>query len=549
MSYNLVQYRSKLRTDLKDSGSLWSDAELDRAVVRAYDDVSRFLPLEGIHEHTIDFEVSAESITTGEDTDVDQVVDGADISASVAGDTLTITAQPDKPRVLTFLITDANSSISDFVITVAGSDINDLGIEEAFVFSTGLSQTGKKVFKSVTSVTITSITGNGASDTCDIGVGSINNVWHYLTYKPIKPESETVTSSPAGTTYTRDTHYEMDNSNGAIRILSGGDMAAATAYLVTYTKSKLGFNLRSILPDYTNITRITRVQYPVDIVPQKFVSFGIWSDFLIVSSKQVGTSQEEMIDKEHVAFYFEGRQRPPTARYPGSLSDVMDEVVSIGSAAYALFTKAVQYQHQAVTDFASVRTLLGTTISHTKLGTALDAINTALDTCDTLHTKIATALDAMATNSGTVATYLTGASAPSTKKYLDDGDAFINLINVGDQVAQIYAIYAEKSSELAMTIERLVEEYGSESTKRLDEISARINEGAGYAREAELREGEIDRFTGEADRYLATAQSNLQLADRFMAAAMERRNEFWSILKDKAEYRRRVSSVALQQNP
>ena len=67
----IAHYRADLRLDLKDSGALWSDAELDRCVEKAVADYSRFVPRQMSQEITIDAEVTSESFTTPavEDTD------------------------------------------------------------------------------------------------------------------------------------------------------------------------------------------------------------------------------------------------------------------------------------------------------------------------------------------------------------------------------------------------------------------------------------------------------------------------------------------------
>lgn len=429
MPFTLVDYRAKLRTDLKDSGSLWSDAELDRAVKRSYDDFSRHLPLERVVDHYIDMDVTAESFTTGEDTDADQVVDGVDISATVSGGTLTITAQPDKPRVLTLTITDANSSITDFILTVLGSDENDVACEEVFLSGRGLVQTGKQIFKRVTSVTMTAITGNGASDVLDLGVGAITNVWHFLANSPIEPGSVSITNAAATVTYTENTDYVVDYSRGAIKLISGGSMAAATSYLATYEKHNVGFDLSVVIPTYEDVLRVTRVEYPTDQMPQKFVSYNIWNDFLHVTSKGTGQSQEALSDNKHIAFYYEQRHLPPTTKLPGSIPNIFDEIVVIGAQAYALFIKAYQQEHQSITDLASARTALSSLAAiHVLIDTAFDAVPTnvtlavaALGAGDTIIASISTpltaasnALTAADTAYDLVATTLGGMAAKQT---------------------------------------------------------------------------------------------------------------------------------------
>lgn len=572
MGFNLTQYRLELRTDLKDSGAVWSNAELDRCVKRAVEDFSRFMPLERNHEVTHNFTITDESITTGEDTDTDQVVDNVDISAWAADSTATITANPDKPRVLTFLITDANTSITDFTITVEGTDQDDYATEETFVFGGGLSQTGKKIFKTVTRVLCVSIAGNGTSDVLDIGVGSIHNVWHYLASKPIRPESEEVTSSPAGTTYTRDTDYRMDYINGAIKTISGGSMAAATTYLVDYTKSRLGVSLIDEVPEYKRVFRITRVQYPADIRPQQFAAFNIWNDFMYVGSQKAGESQEEMTNKKHLVIYYEMMHRYPTIAAGGTIPDTMDEVIAIGAGGYALLIEAMQYEQQAVTDLASLRTELGlTTAIHVLANAALDKVTTYLETNGTtdnakdvlanvtddiakLRTAINTAVDAANTYLDEVDTTDLGQATVGAEGLLETGDGLINAVNVGEQVAALYASYSRARVDIGQARISAALGFAQEAQIRLSNLRSYIEEAGGWNRiaedfiaEGQTRIAELQTHLAEAAQYQETAGADMVLADRFRAEGAARLTEFRAILEDKSQYRKRTSTTPVKQ--
>jgi len=85
-----------------------------------------------------------------------------------------------------------------------------------------------------------------------------------LASKPIKESSETVTNVAGSVTYTRDTDYTIDYSNGKITTISGGSMVVSTTYKISYTKSKISIDLTSL----TGLIRVDRVEYPVGQVPQ-----------------------------------------------------------------------------------------------------------------------------------------------------------------------------------------------------------------------------------------------------------------------------------------
>ncbi|KKN60924.1 hypothetical protein LCGC14_0527230 [marine sediment metagenome] len=637
-------YQAELRLDLKDGSTLWSNYELDRSVQRAVDDLSRSYPLEAVYEHTISYTITGEAST-----------------APAAG------------------------------------------------------------------------------------------TYKALAYKPIRPKSETITNAAGTTTYTRGTDYTIDYMNGKYTIISTGSISENDSLLVSYTKSRLGIDLSAII---SNLVRVVRVEYPADQVPQQFVSYNIWNDFMYIGSQKPGESQKQLNDGEHVVIYYDKPHTAPLASTVPSYPALLDEVICIGAGAYALLVKALQYEHQSVTDLASSRTALGNLSGiHTAVGTALGkltAIHTLVDAAfDKVTTYIAdadTALDAFIsaiaaapTALAKVDTYLAGASestkaqlalittfaaglrtaaltavdAANTyldevdttdlqgaeavwadevkhilteagipnaedflesgddsidissiltkvetaldkiatevaagKSYLGTGDSLINKVNVGENVpglyreyasvqadgvaagyrweaaervnkarvqqqqAEEYRKYAEVTLEMAKLWESKRRDFLSGATTRINaalgflgEADSRLNNlrsyieqangystiangfvaeangriavarsfieeatqrlvmSRGYAEEANGRMAEIDRYLSEvgarlaelddymeeADRYISLANSDRELSDRFRTEGLERRNEFWSILKDKSEYRKRTSTTAVRQ--
>jgi len=399
------EYQDELRIDLKDTGALWSDAELDRCVQRAVDDLSRFYPLEAVYEHTIDYTVTDE--------------------ASVA------------PAVGT---------------------------------------------------------------------------WKDLAYKPIKPESETITTSGGGSTYTRDTDYTMDYANGRYTIISGGDISESASIKVSYTKSRLGIDISAII---TDLIRVVHVIYPVDMIPQQRVSFNIWNDFMYIGSQKTGESQTQLADKKHIAIYYEKPHTAPLVATAPSYPAFLDQVICIGASAYALLMMALKYEHQAVTDIAYV-------------DTALDKIDTEM-----------TALDGELTSAAGVwsdeltAIQLVDSTLDTGADYLSTGDALINTVNVGDNVPELYRDYANIQATLAERYFLVARAY---EQKRADLLT----EAARYVDKA-------DAWNGEAQNRIANAGLYLEMASRWRQEGLERRNEFWSILRDKAEYRKRISSTPVKQ--
>ncbi|MCK9597463.1 MAG: hypothetical protein M0R06_00405 [Sphaerochaeta sp.] len=526
MGKTLTTMLADLRIDLKDAATGWSDAELTRCIKRAVGDYSRFAPLQRTYETTVDQTVTDESFTTPATSDTDYIVDNKDISASVAGEACTLAASVmDTARPVIVTVTDADSSISVLILTIKGNDADGLYQEELFNIANGKVQTLKKYFSVVTSVTITAITGNGAADALDIGTGSTDGVWVSLANYPIQFQSETFTG------YTLDTDYEMDYRRGRICMKSGGTLAAGTAYTISYTKSSIMLNLDSV-PD---VMRIERIEWPAGAIPQTYAEYSVWNNIVILKGSELG-SQTGSTDAQHIVLEYLTQHTPPTTESGGSYPSFLDFTIELDASAYALMIESLQYDLQAVTDFASARTILSTTISHTKTGVALDAANTAIDNINALFAKVGVALDAATSALGTSATYLTGATAPSAKYYLETGDGFIEGVPEGTNPPGDYATYAQRSSELSSMLLSEAQMYLSEASARMAEADQRGSEGNAYATEAQSRIAEIDRLIQEADMYVSLATQNMLLADKYRNEANERRNEAWAIWNDSAQY-------------
>ena len=577
MGLTMQSFRDLLRVDLKDSGTLWGNPELDRCVQRAVDDLSRHLPLEKVYEVTPDFTVTDETITTPKDADPDYIVDNVTLNGETAGGTLSLVGYaPDVPRRLTVTLTDANKSVTTLTIIVKGYDQDGNYIEESWYLKdlvSGTALQGDLYFKRVTQVEVDNIAGSlSAADVIDVGTGNAYDSFVYLANKPIKPASETVTSSPAGTTYTRDTDYRIDYVNGAIKFINPatGSMAANTSYLVDYTKSRLGVDVSSLLPV---VTRIQRVEYPTHQVPQQFVSFNILGDFMYIGSKMTGQSQEEMTTSkdDHLAIYYERRHFPPGEDSPGSYPDVLDEVIAIGAGGYALLIEAIQYEQQAVTDLASMRTELGlTTVVHTSFKAAADKVakylenNTNEDskywltkiTTDLagLRTAFLAAVDAAAGYLDDVDTTDLGKADVGAEALLEIGDDLINAVNVGEGVAENYAAYSAGRVNIANARINAAIGYVQEAGLRMENLKTYIQQAEGWGNialgfisEAQQRLAEVSLYIQEASSYAEVANGDLVLADKFRAEGLSRLSEFKDILKSKAEYRKRVSSTPLKQ--
>lgn len=85
--------------------------------------------------------------------------------------TYTVAGAPNVPRNVVLTITDADTSIDAFSVTVNGTDIQDKSVSETFVFADGLVQSGTQTFKTITTVVAT-VHGEGAGDTILLDTGA-----------------------------------------------------------------------------------------------------------------------------------------------------------------------------------------------------------------------------------------------------------------------------------------------------------------------------------------------------------------------------------------
>ena len=334
----------------------------------------------------------------------------------------------------------------------------------------------------------------------------------------------------------------MDYANGAIKFINGGSMVAGTAYLIDYTKSRLGINISALMPI---ITRIQRVQYPTRIIPQQFVAFSILGDFMYIVSKMAGQSQEELTTSkdDHLAIYYERKQMPPGEDSPGSYPDFLDEVVTIGAAGYALLTEAQQYEQAAATAITTMNTALTNAIKYLNNNSDADMAGILQDITDDaakLRTAIATALDAANAYLDEVDITDLGKANVGAEAYTETGDDKIDLVNVGDRVGEKYADYARTRAEIGNTRISASIGYIQEATARLTNLQTYIRQSEGY-------NGLAQGFLQEAQMRAETVNGNLVLADRFRGEGLTRLNEFHAIMRDKAQYRKRVSSVGVKQ--
>jgi hypothetical protein len=575
--------RADLRTDLKDSGSLWSDAELNRAIEKAVSDLSRYLPRSRLYEEVLEFGVTGESVTFPVDTDPDRIVDAQTFNGKSAGNTFTIAAQPDVPRALTLLVTDADGSMTDWHIRIDGTDEDDMGVSEDFYFGNGLSQTGKQVFKRVHAVTLVETFGGTAvaGDVLDIGVGAYTDVWVKLANKPVKYSSDSATDAGSNT-LARNTDYSIDYARGMVKAVSGGDIAAGEVCTFAYTKNQTHIDL-SALDDFI---RAYRVEYPVGDIPQTFCSFELYGRYLSITGSGESEPQPTLQEHKHVRVYYDATHHPPSDFSPGTVPEFLENTVVMAAAAYALLTYSLKCEHQALVDIATARaSVISADAVHTDIeanlavvGGYLDDGSSALGLCASLHSAIIAALDAASVFLDAVATdltnadnvradyitttnYVDGGSEPDIKTYLASGGNLLNTITKGgenERTPEMYAMYARAVKDAlvgAFELDRQLYQQNAtartnaalafvqEASQRIQDIQANIAEAEGYnsiaatmVRGIEAQLQQIASYLSSAAHSIEIASNDLSMADKFRTESDIRFSEVYNIWRDRKQY-------------
>lgn len=273
------------------------------------------------------------------------------------------------------------------------------------------------------------------------------DTWVDLANKPIDmQQTVTVTSDPAGTTYTEDTDYIIDYAQGRIQVLSTGSMADATGFLIDYEKSLRGIDLSS-LTDFIAVDRLEIAKQGGRSF-QEYSSYWQWGDILWLQARD--ETQSNLSEDDHIRVWYRAEHTKPGAS-AGSYPAYLDDVVVKGAVAYALFSKHRERNLQAVTDLATARTQLAIADDDqgaidtlaTAVTTALNAAVTALAAAGTPLTSASTSAAAATTALGKADTALATVDAVGDAPLLDVNVALDAVItNLGTEAEALLDVAA-----------------------------------------------------------------------------------------------------------
>jgi len=568
----------QVKIDLKDdtsSSRLWKDDELKRCIERAVTELSKYIPRELVYELTTDFTVEDESST-----------------APAAGTYLALDNKPIKPDSVT--ITD---SAGGTTYTIDTDYIMDYNNGKYTIISDGSITASDSLLVSYTKsrlgIDISSLSDNLIRIThVEYPVGQVPQqfvsyaVWGGFMY--------------IGSRNQNTSQKEMDADGEHVGIY----------YEDLQTPPLLGAN--GTYPEHMDNTVILGANaYALEMKSLQFehqAATDIASARTTLSSiTAVHTLADAALDK--VAVYLESNTNEDAkfwlTKITTDIAGLRTAFLTAVDAANAKidaqdFSSVATYLGSAVTALGQVPTNL-TTNAGGRLGDI-----------DALKAAFITAVDAAATQLGLVNTNSIDKATTGAEAYLDTGDGNINTLNTGKEVAENYANYSntrvaianartqsalgyiqegaarlsnmrdyidqattytgmangfigEASREVDMAVAIVNREvalgqvnqvYIMEANARLDNLRTYIEQAAGwvaiangFVREAEARIAEIDRYITTAQQYVVAAEHDITLSDRYRTDSDNRFSEFRNILKDRREYRKRISGTSVRQNP
>lgn len=549
----LEEMRAAIRLELTEAAeSVFADAAITRGIQKCVALMSRLIPKKAVVESTIVIDVSAESITLPATASATAIVNAQKLAGKVDGNTCTIADHtPDVPRRLTVTLTDADASITALTIIVKGYDKEGCYIEETWVLkdlTTTVAIVGDKYFKYVSEVEIDDIAGTATADidTLSVGTGNAYDADVYLDNKGIAWDSETVTSSPAGTTYVRDTHYRINYLTGGIRYINGGGISAGATLLVTYKLDDRILDMSSLLPKEDYI-KIERVEYPVGNDPPTFLTFDpLGEDLLLIKGKDVTLTEDN-----HIRVRYLKPWTAPATLSEGDYPKHLDDAIIIGATGQVLIFTAEKYVLSAVAALSALTA--PTDYSFVKpTSPSLPTAPTAPTAPNLVFTEYTKALDKISDLEAGEAGALVLASA-----YLTTGVTKITTINDAERVAEKYGEYAERTVVVANAYRELsrglydeqmaaldkyarqVSSYASEVNQYASEVSGTIGK---YQGEISGENAGINNYSIQVQNYVAQtneqamkAEHFLDAAGRYLASGQAKINEFLTMLGVKAE--------------
>jgi hypothetical protein len=155
--------------------------------------------------------------------------------------------------------------------------------------------------------------------------------------KPLFYNSVTVVTG--ATTWTQNTDYTVDYTNGKITVPATSTITAGAILVITYQLSRTAFDLSSL----TNLRSVTGVEIIYGRVPDEFSGFSLRGTMLTVTTRG-SKSQVNIPGSYHLRIAYEARHTPPDDNDDGTVYETDAEVICKGATANLLYAKAISIE-------------------------------------------------------------------------------------------------------------------------------------------------------------------------------------------------------------
>lgn len=333
-----------------------------------------------------------------------------------------------------------------------------------------------------------------------------------LAVAPAKPKSESIKNSE-GTVLTKDTNYTINYITGVVTAVTGMDDGEYTA---SYTIHPYFIKVT----DLSDVIKIQSVEYPAGEVPAQFPGFDqIW-DWLIVKLGAAG----QLSSGSHIHIHTLEEWTQPVTATGGDYPPHLDQVVFTGSVGNALLNKSRKYRWLAAAALADCNTAIGN-IS-VSVAVDIDSVVTIAAPTD-VTTTITLTEDNF--NNAMMKMIAAATGLPLVETDLIAGRAKINLVNIGKEVAAMYAQYAAKEIDknVAYLAEagKFLELEVSKAQAAVESVKTAIAHEEHLINVGRSQVEAINAQIADANAEIATAQASaaayVQQAEKFLAEAMQ----------------------------
>ena len=637
---NLLDMQASLKIDLADAA--WDAFELSRGVIKAVNDLSRFLPDEKTYETTFILEVTSEEWKSAAAHGTYVELANKPIkwqSETVKSDDGATTYTRDthyymdyaNGQITTIDVTGGMSVATDYKITYTKSRLGlDISSMDANLVRV------RRIEYPVGDVPQTFLPFSIWEDILFINLEGerVSEKKHLVIYYEAECTAPTVTANGSFSRYLDEV---IIKGAAGYALMSRGLKAEHDAKIALSAGNSIIGTIVNSLAEAA-LGNIGGMASAIAVALAKITTEATAINSVLSTISGYVASADAALDK--------------IVTHVGDADSALDSVAGEISSAGQALAKITTHSGEAIDALAKVTTEVAKAGSDA--GQDMENINTELGSANTALGKVAGKITDMETALGELAAMWTDEESYRTKAnaYLESGDDYINKVNIGDRVADVYGTYAQVMAALARLSEsrrtgklaeasthlssasghineantraNLVSGYVNEARERVNQAQAYISEAAGriavsrsYVDESTGRLGAADRHIGEAntrlglaDRYLgeangwvaladrAIAHANTKLglissyiseantnvalanvyiaeaagrlasqdliarqvddyniiatqqmglADKYLKEAVERRNEFWSILRDKQQMRKEFSMVSQRQ--